>query len=144
MMQAINTVHNLFGNVKSYDIVLRCHIYGIDVNDQNPETDQTALHYAVQRFYTQDVHLLLRLGIKVEIMDKWGRTAYDYALRAGNKPMARLLALEKVQQEPSKSLKQKLAFYYGLLKRSSRARNQQILKWAGITFSTSHTSSKCC
>lgn len=142
MMQAVISIYNLLGAVKSYHIILRCAIYGIDVNSTNPDTQQTALHYAVQRFNLQDVHLLLQLGANPNVKDRWDQTPYDYAVQNGNKQMASLLCPEVAQLEPKLSIKQKLSSYIDMIKGSTMVRNRMIMKWSGAFFSIFHLACK--
>lgn len=143
--QCILSVYNLATDVKTYDIILRAVIYGIDVNSPNADTNQTALHYAVQRFYEQDVHLLLKLGADTTLTDNWGRTPYDCAVKHGNQKLAALLSPEKsfVQNQKQPSAKEKMSSYWTLVSGNSMIRSREFIKWGGMTFMVVHLSRKC-
>lgn len=139
MTKVILAVYNLGNDVKTYDIVLRCFIYGIDVNSANVDTKQTPLHYAVQRFYEQDVHLLLRLGANPEATDNWGRSPYDCAVRNGNHKMAALLAPDKAAAlAERRGTKDKVGSYWTMLRENAMVRGRELMMLGGTAFSVFH------
>lgn len=143
MTKVILAVYNLGNDVKTYDIVLRCFIYGIDVNSANVDTKQTPLHYAVQRFYEQDVHLLLRLGANPEATDNWGRSPYDCAVRNGNHKMAALLAPDKAAAlAERRGTKDKVGSYWTMLRENAMVRGRELMMLGGTAFSVFHLTGK--
>ncbi|KAI2806060.1 hypothetical protein BLOT_005071 [Blomia tropicalis] len=90
MMRGILCDQCGFSISRPQDLVLRSHIYGINVNESN-NVGLTPLHYAVQTCSLQTVSLIVWLGGDISAKDYYGRTAYDFAILYGNKGMLPML-----------------------------------------------------
>lgn len=123
------------GVYKPQDVILRCYIFGIDVNIQTATTGLTALHYAVQSHSQQSVHLLLRLGADPALPDYCGRTAYHYAIRYGNLKLAYLLPSNERDQKLV-NVFQKVWMYLCHLFYSASARFSEGRFWIGVGITT--------
>lgn len=120
------------GVYKPQDVILRCFIFGIDVNSQNASNGMTALHYAVQSHSQQSVHLLLRLGANPALPDYQGDTPYDYAIRYGNLKLAYFLSPPR----NTINILRKVWMYFCHLLYSSSARFSEGRFWIGVCITT--------
>lgn len=86
------------------------------------------------------MHLLLHLGAKVDVPDKWNKTPLDYAVESGDSELIKLLTPPE-QYRPF-STGQKLALYWKSRKENRVFCGQQALYWTGAFFSTAHVAGK--
>ena len=133
MMRTIFTNQHCGSMFRPHDLLLRCYIWGINVNDQN-SIGMTVLHYATKYNSLQSVHLLLWLGANPIITDYQCRAPFHYALDNGNKPMARLLVVpwEKSQKMDQFSLMQNLKLYLRSLRYNSVLFFSELRYWIGL------------
>lgn len=133
-LNALMRASSGIGVYKPQDVILRCYIFGIDVNSQTATSGLTALHYAVQSHSQQSVYLLLRLGANPALTDYSGRTPYHYAIRYGNLKLAYLLATSAHQK--SINIFQKVWMYFCNLFYSTSARFSEGRFWIGVCITT--------
>jgi ankyrin repeat protein len=70
-------------------LLLKC---GANINAINKENGETALHNAVKQGREKTVKLLVMNGIDVNILDKNGKTALDYAVMSDRSDIIRILS----------------------------------------------------
>lgn len=132
MIRSITLSMQGYGFQRPQETILRCFVYGIDVNSQTPE-GLTALHLAVQAHSLQSVRLLLWLGANITLVDRRGCTPFDYALHFGNLQLARLLSFPDRSYLASLSWSRRLYLYYRLVRTSSGARCAELRFWLGAS-----------
>jgi hypothetical protein len=80
-------------SIKSARMLLMRNIFS--VNEQNPISKQTSLHYAVNNGSLEMTKILLTMGASPLIPDAAGNTAIDYALQNNNNDISQILLAYK-------------------------------------------------
>lgn len=132
MMRGILCDQCGFSISRPQDLVLRSHIYGINVNESN-NVGLTPLHYAVQTCSLQTVSLIVWLGGDISAKDYYGRTAYDFAILYGNKGMLPMLTPTGCCKIGRFNVWMNLLLYIRKLRYITGSRFQELRYWVGIT-----------